>query len=235
VQSGPGVAQFDPTDTGHRVYPGLRGTVTAGTIGVKTVTNWVLPADSVWLKSVSVGGQPAGQLTPGSMVVCSDCHGSIAGAAGPHGATMQANYAVNESTGMPYDSSYTTGSLYVGSFFPDWTISMSNDTALCNKCHFRQINYVFAHTVGQHTGTTAGKCINCHSPIPHAWKRPRLLAYTTDPAPYASKGLTGIKYTSTKNPGYYNSSTNPDGWDSNNCSASCGGHAATLPAAWLWP
>jgi hypothetical protein len=30
----------------------------------------------------------------------------------------------------------------------------------------------------------AGHCRNCHVAIPHGWKRPRLLVYETDPAPY---------------------------------------------------
>lgn len=235
VQSGPGTAQFDGTYTGHKVYSSQRGAVTSGVVGEKTITSWTLPATTAWLKTAALGGQPSAQLTPGSMVVCSDCHGSISGASGPHGATMQANYAINEATGLPYDNSYTSGALYVGQFSPDWLTSMSNTTALCNKCHVRQIDYNFAHTTGHHQGATSGKCINCHSPVPHAWKRPRLLTYTTDPAPYASQALTGIRFSQARNPLAYNSSTNPDGWDGNYCSTSCGGHSATMSAPALWP
>jgi len=232
---GAGQPQFDSTYSGHRVYSPLRGAVTSGTIGIKTVVDWSLPADSVWLKSAAVAGNPATQLTPGSMVVCTDCHGSITGAAGPHGATMLVNYAINEATGLPYDNSYSNGTLYVGQFFPDWLTSMSNTTSLCNKCHVRTIDYNFAHSIGHHQGATAGKCINCHSPVPHSWKRPRLLAYTTDPAPYASSALTGIRYLDTRNPLGYNSTTNPDGWQGNYCATNCGGHAATMSATFIWP
>lgn len=227
------IEQFDPTYSGHKVYSTMRGAVTAGTIGTQSITSWSLPADSVWLKNVAISGNPAAQLTPGAMVICSDCHGSISGAAGPHGGAMVANYVVNELTGMPYDNSYTTGGLF--NTFATGPAGMSNTTALCNKCHTSQIDYSYAHTIGQHTGSSAGKCINCHTPVPHAWKRPRLLAYTTDPAPFASTGLTGIKLTQTRNPLGYNSTTNPDGWQGNYCASSCGGHAATLPAVSLWP
>jgi len=30
----------------------------------------------------------------------------------------------------------------------------------------------------------AGACRNCHIAIPHGWVRPRLMVYSTDPAPY---------------------------------------------------
>lgn len=232
---GAGEPQFEATYSGHRAYPGLRGAVTSGTIGVKTIVDWSLPADSLWLKSAAVAGNPAAQLTPGSMVVCTDCHGSITGASGPHGATMLVNYAINEATGQPYDDSYSSGALYVGQFFPDWDIAMSNTTSLCNKCHVRRIDYNFAHTLGHHQGAAAGKCINCHSPVPHSWKRPRLLAYTTDPAPYASSALTGIRYSQDRNPLGKNATTNPNGWDSGYCSTNCGGHQPTMSATFIWP
>ena len=32
--------------------------------------------------------------------------------------------------------------------------------------------------------TGQGNCVSCHIAIPHGWKRPRLLVYESDPAPY---------------------------------------------------
>ena len=218
--------QFDPTYSGHKAYSTMRGAVTVGTIGTQSITLWSLPADALWLKSVTLNGQPATQLTPTSMVVCSDCHGSISGAAGPHGGTMVANYAVNESTGMPYDDSYTTGGLFITQRSPDWLPAMSNTTALCNKCHVQQIGYNNVHPYGYHQGTDAapsdGRCINCHTPIPHAWKRPRLIGYTTDPAPYATLKVSALRLRATED---------PNGWGIADCTA-CSVHSA---GATVWP
>lgn len=221
VQSG-SLPQFDSTYSGHKVYSTLRGAVTAGTIGSTAITLWSLPVDNLWLKSVAVNGQPAAQLTSTSMVVCSDCHGSIAGATGPHGGAMVANYAINESTGMPYDNSYTSGALYLGTPAPDYLPAMSNSTSICSKCHVSLLNYNNVHGAMQHTGTTDGKCINCHTPIPHAWKRPRLIGYTTDPAPYATLKVSALRVRATEE---------PTGWGIGDCSA-CSVHSA---GASVWP
>ncbi|MHB1475828.1 MAG: hypothetical protein ACYCV4_19820, partial [Dermatophilaceae bacterium] len=50
------------------------------------------------------------------------------------------------------------------------------------------------HSVGSHRNATDGQCNMCHVGIPHGWKRPRLLGYTTDPLPYKTlaTGLEGI-------------------------------------------
>ena len=79
---------------------------------------------------------------------------------------------------------------------------------ICQKCHklvnpyqglaiagngrgFRSnnFNYVgFSNEVhmGHHGDmiTGAANCVSCHIAIPHGWVRPRLLVYSTDPAPY---------------------------------------------------
>jgi hypothetical protein len=47
-----------------------------------------------------------------------------------------------------------------------------------------------AHTSGLDNSGN-GLCINCHIPIPHGWKRPRLLGYQGDPAPYATRAVKG--------------------------------------------
>jgi len=219
VRLGTGLAQFAPTYSGHRVYDTLRGAVTTGVIGTTAITDWQLPPNATWLKTVAVDGNPAEQLTPTSMVRCPDCHGSVAGASGPHGATMAVSYATNPDTGQPYDNSYTTGGLYIAfpSGFASYT--MSNTTALCNKCHVRDIGmYNYAHGgTNKHLGTAGnpgpGKCINCHTPVPHAWKRPRLLGYTDDPAPYKTLGLSAISLRATETPW---------GWTFGDCGSSCG-------------
>lgn len=223
---GVGTPQFDLTYSGHRAYPTLRGAVSSGMIGTQTITNWAFPADSVWLKTVALGGNPAEQLTPISMVRCDDCHGFVSGAQGPHGATMSVNYATNPNTGQPYDGSYTSGGLFVTQVFPEWRVSMSNTTALCNKCHVREIDYNYAHNIGAHSASeaapAAGRCINCHIPIPHGWKRPRLLGYTSDPAPYTTLGLAKIKVRPTEE---------PLNWQNTDCGG-CGVHGVLPGTEW---
>ena len=39
--------------------------------------------------------------------------------------------------------------------------------------------------------TGAGNCVSCHIAIPHGWKRPRLLVYSNDPAPYVGAQPAG--------------------------------------------
>jgi len=79
---------------------------------------------------------------------------------------------------------------------------------ICQKCHklansyqglsiegngrgFRDNNYNYigmsneAHMEHHNDLTTGqGNCVSCHIAIPHGWKRPRLLVYESDPAPY---------------------------------------------------
>ena len=114
---------------------------------------------------------------------------------------------------------------------------------ICQKCHkltspfqgvglagnsrgFRSNNYAYsgfsneAH-MEHHADTINGQanCISCHIGVPHGWKRPRLLVYESDPAPYkvdqfplnstiVAKGTT---YTNAGNWAYF-SNTGAMGW-----------------------
>jgi hypothetical protein len=190
--------QFDPKWSGHKSVAGMYGSRTgaAGSTlydasGTATPYTWPLPAQNTWLDA---------SWTPTSPVTCSDCHGAVVGAVGPHGAAMTVNYAPG------YDNSYTAGTLKLSSG------RMSNTTNLCYKCHsVLSSSANKAHSAGDHSGRS---CTGCHNKIPHAWKRPRLLAYTTDPGGYASTGLTGIKL----------KSYTPSGWSESDCGG-CGEHS----------
>jgi hypothetical protein len=207
--------QFDPMWSGHRTYPEMYGSRTGTPTsffyfsGVASLTvSWKLPTGT-WLAS---------GWTTTSMVGCDDCHGAITGAAGPHGSSMKASYATS-SSGVPFDNSYTSGALTLAS-----NGKMSNSTNLCYKCHSNMaVSLNTAHGTGNHNGS---KCIACHSAIPHAWKRPRLLVYKTDPAPYrtSSAALTGITARSYTGAGP----------GQTNCGASCSNHSTT-PLSPLWP
>jgi hypothetical protein len=154
-------------------------------------------------------------------VRCDDCHGSVTGASGPHGEAMQVNIAVG------YENSYSTGGAYLNGTAP-FIRSSAGGTPICAKCHqtsgFRTANN--AHSRSDHNGATNGRCVNCHSKTPHAWKRPRLIGYRSDPAPYQSlivNGITDRSYTPT------------GGWSKDYCGTTgCSGHNASASTP-IWP
>ncbi len=205
--SGTAILQFDNSWSGHKVYDTMYGSRTGGTgsqfNGQSTSISWTLPTLSTWLKA----GWQSGTMA----VRCSDCHGSMTGVSGPHGGAMQVKLATG------YDNSYSDGTLYLNG------TSMSNTTNLCAKCHTTTgLGYNGAHNRSDHQGSNGdGDCIGCHNKTPHAWKRPRLIGYTDDPAPYASTNLTGITV---------NSHT-AGSWSKGDCSTACGGHSSIT----RWP
>ncbi|MDO8914740.1 MAG: cytochrome c3 family protein, partial [Coriobacteriia bacterium] len=108
-----------------------------------------------------------------SKVTCSSCHTYSAGnARGPHGSTVR----------MLIDSAYP--GLYQNAQLGDTDV-------ICVKCHANLRNANRTHSEGEHSGSDA-RCIACHIKVPHGWKRPRLIGYTTDPEPYRSLNLTGM-------------------------------------------
>ena len=120
-----------------------------------------------------------------------------------------------------YTNNYSTGGTYING-------TAIGGNGLCVKCH--QVTNLFngtangnVHNRSDHKGTTGGRCINCHVKIPHAWKRPRLIGYTTDPAPYAS--LVVIKIA--------DRAYTPTGWSSSYCYLTgCGSHSTNPNPAW---
>jgi hypothetical protein len=212
-----GNLQFQTTWSGHRSFsamPGSKTSFTTAVDGVGATRSWTLPTTANFL---------ATGLTPTSMVLCSDCHGDISGATGPHGGSMAIGMAAGYSA-----KAYSSGTAYLNGTTPFIQPTTAGNVPICAKCHqvanIRAANN--AHSRSDHNGTALGKCVICHSKTPHAWKRPRLIGYTTDPAPYASIGLTAItdkEYT-------------PTGWVKGNCASpysGCTTHgSATTP---LWP
>jgi predicted CXXCH cytochrome family protein len=198
-----GSAQFQTNWSGHRVWSTMPGSKTTWTLAADGAAQTLALPTGAWLNS---------GWTTTSMVECSDCHGSITGSTGPHGAAMSVNIAAG------YDNSYTLGTLQMV------TAGMSNSTNLCAKCHTTALKYNSAHNDSNHYNVA---CTYCHTKVPHAWKRPRLIGYTTDPAPYQSTAVTGIQTTV----------VTATGWSKGNCSApnvsACNTHA-TLTAN-LWP
>ena len=69
--------------------------------------------------------------------------------------------------------------------------AMSNTTNICAKCHTTTAWATTTRTAI--LAITADEaCIACHTKTPHAWKRPRLIGYTSDPVPYRSTQVTSI-------------------------------------------
>jgi hypothetical protein len=186
--------------SGHRVYENLAGPRTSFYIN-GAVRTWPLPTDANYLKA---GWSSA------SIVTCDKCHSFASPVVGPQGAAVQ----------VKMDPSYPT----------DWkTVYLnsgrtSSTTFICAKCHtnFGSMNAV--HSDDNHSGRTDGRCIGCHTKVPHGWRLPRLLAYTNDLAPYASLNLTGI---SVKNRGPNS------GWGESDCTQTgCEEHGSSMSNRW---
>ena len=184
---------------GHRVYSTLPFMKTSFDVGSATYT-WPTPAASAFLKT---------GWTTTSMVTCDKCHTFATTAAGAHGAAVKVNM----------DPAYPTDwkTVYLSSS------GASSSTFICAKCHqnFGGMNNV--HGDEDHAGSSDGKCIGCHSQVPHSWRLPRLLAYKDDPAPYNSLYLTGIAL----------KSYTPSNWSESDCAQSgCGEHSSSMSNRW---
>jgi hypothetical protein len=143
--------------------------------------------------------------TKDSKVACTDCHTSGGGtaAAGPHGGTQA--WALDPA----YPGDWRTAKL-----------SPTSDTGVdqpivCTKCHIFGIGqWDFTRSNNAHRFHQGYECNYCHISIPHGWKRPRLLGYTTDPEPYRVRegGITAV---SMRDKPYM------DYWTNSDCSAGC--------------
>lgn len=171
---------------------------------------WSLPAASSFLKTewVNNGGVHA-------KMTCTDCHaGSTTNARGPHGSSAQ----------WLLDPGYTN--------WTNTTSLTSYSTVICGKCHTNLATSNNVHADHDNRGAQGGYCRFCHIKIPHGWKRPRMLGYTTDGA-YAtiSGGITKIRANKNYTPNNWSKGSGGD------CSAGCdtGTHPSTLTGATYWP
>ena len=181
--------------SGHRVNSSLPGMRSTFVIKGATYT-WSLPSATSMFKSGS-------GLAMDSMVTCDKCHTFSGAAAGPHGAAVTVNMD------PAFAADYHTATIRSGSINPS--------NVICAKCHNGDSNEV--HQKGDHDDTP---CVGCHASVPHGWRLPRMLAYTTDPAPYASTRLNGISLT--------NHSANQ--WSESDCAAGCSDHSSSMSNPW---
>ena len=137
-------------------------------------------------------------------VTCDDCHDMPENMAGPHGASVH----------VGIDPEYSQTEYADPTSDAYQFAATGTDRVVCMKCH--DLDAIDGDTPGgaplharhvrhddlppsdvHHYGE---KCIDCHTRIPHAWKRPRLLIRTVDTAdgasldefPYVRDGHTGL-------------------------------------------
>jgi hypothetical protein len=205
----PGV-QFPTTWSGHRVYDGMTGSKTSGFPGV-AFTSALPGAVADWISTASWSTTQTASAT--MYVRCSDCHGTMTGATGPHGASMGVQIASG------YTNTYATEGFNA-------TTGQINGTSICKKCH-DTTNIDTVNNVHFEHFDRGYLCIDCHTRIPHAWKRPRLLGYTTDPAPYATRAGVGLTAIPNSN------LPAPTAWLEGNCGAAC--DTGKHPLTTKWP
>ncbi|HEY3317510.1 MAG TPA: discoidin domain-containing protein [Coriobacteriia bacterium] len=158
-----------------------------------TTYTWSLPTSS-WLKN---------PWTTNSVVTCNNCHNFGGVSAGPHGAS------VTVLMDPAYPGDYRTA-----------TLGRSSTAIICDKCHQNYTSMNQVHGVGDHSSYM---CSDCHSNLPHGWKLPRMLAYSTDPAPYNSNKLNAISLKNHSASG---------GWNESDCAANCSDHGGSISNKW---
>jgi len=223
--------------------------------GVPSASNWPLPAltgnyrflrentDVPGVLDLSTGRTandlPITGLSWDSLLKCTDCHsGSSTDAAmGPHGG--QARYMLDDGwTGRDWR--------YVS------VATMFNTTGansyICAKCHFMgnaltngtayiHVNYVYRNDSSSSKRNMT--CVQCHTAIPHGWKRPRLLVNVQDlNTPYLDPRGTAVTGNATNvilsnMPANASRASNTTQWTSNNataygCNGTCNSHGAQI-------
>ena len=143
----------------------------------------------------SYAGSLLNGLTPGSNLVCSDCHGSqnTSDPLGPHGS----NYP------------FILGGTW------DRSTGVNSPNALCFKCHDpnvyanpnnkdspwdqrtgfsgegKDLHAVMVGAKNKANNDAPIVCMDCHVAVPHGWKRDRLIAFSGDGAPYVNRPYSG--------------------------------------------
>lgn len=172
-------AEFNPNNASFHNVLGVGGMKTVFNVGGVDYS-WSRPADSEYLKP---------GWTAESQVTCTDCHtsGALTAAKGPHGSSVE--FMIDPA----YPADYTYASLDFRNPDGVWPTGQ----LICTKCHvFNRTQNVAHGTSTLIQGPTpvhtreymdSIRCTSCHVGIPHGWKRPRMIAYGSDPAPYRAQ------------------------------------------------
>jgi hypothetical protein len=171
---------------------------------------WALPPNSgatTWLKADALPGQSVEGTSAIQHVkiTCADCHAMPANMVGPHGASVhvgidpgysQTEYANPTSDAYQFAATGDDRVVCMKCHNLESTSSSAPGGAPLHTRHVRHDNLPSSNV--HHYGE---KCIDCHVRIPHAWKRPRLLARTVvttdgvapDTFPYVPTGYDGLQ------------------------------------------
>lgn len=220
------VREFNPANFSyHRVMgerqEAMRTTFLVPTVGdVPMSVSWSLPG--VMFKD---------GYAEDTMLTCTSCHGSRQSgqARGPHGSSSK--YLLDSEYPVDWNSTGAT-LLADGAGLPD--------DLICAKCHNLRDdqgnwgNSVHRRHAGK--GDDGGHCRYCHVGVPHGWKRPRLLGYTSDEQPYSTWSMRGGAEGS-GDFGLYKlkvrPSVTPTSWRATDCSAKChSGHPDQISGYW---
>lgn len=159
------------------------------------------------------GGTYLSPWTRGSAMACSDCHASDQAPSirGPHGSTynfmlkkpFQAKQGLSGNTGTTGTQSHLCFSCH------DWnTYGSGNGNATNYTSNRRNLHLFVNHQ-------TANGCFQCHSVVPHGFKRKHMIVYVSDGPPYFIGGTNGIMSYTHAIPGQYSRQ---------NCSTTSGCH-----------
>lgn len=185
------------------------------------------------------------QTNQGSQTMyCSDCHAADAGTiAGPHGSNSSVGGSPPSNTpGFILVSSYTD------TYGARGTTATQTTTDLCFKCHDAAVYQPAVPTAGltggtgfRVTGTNLNlhsqhgwkeiaantttptpypyRCVNCHTRVPHGWKRQGLVVFQGDGFPYEISNNAGLIYNTSvlPAPGAYNAAKGGDCNTANGC------------------
>lgn len=217
-----------PTGGGHNVLTASAVGASAGkqfpvtTFNFDVARIWPLPANeatTTWLDPVRYPTASVDTTAEIQMlkVTCGDCHAGTEAMAGPQGAAVPVKIDSAYS-----QTEYANPSAHTYQFDPYNLESVNNSDnpvgykpVICVKCHsvtahinpatgaiaYGGTRYHSTHA-SRHTIPWADRkeaCIDCHTRIPHAWRRPRLLISTQttggvvpDQYPYVQPGQTGL-------------------------------------------
>lgn len=237
---------YTPTDVAQEFNPGNFSyhNVLGSAVGMQSVFSFIdtggVPQTRTWaVPTVSVFKAGTG-MGPNAMLACSDCHtgGSASQAKGPHGSSVK--WMLDPAYPVDWKQMYLTSNTTNGTGMAVIGGNAATPAqSICAKCHdlFTSGTGVngfsnTAHGDSHHRDQTNGRgdCVACHIGVPHGWKRPRLLVYATDPAPYKAPtrggALAGIRSSTD-----HTLSSGAAVWQQSDCAQTgCGGHGSG-PAA----
>lgn len=152
------------------------------------------------------GGAYLGLWDRGSAMACSDCHAGdpSSTARGAHGSTyafllkkpFQAKSGVSGNTGTAGTQSHLCFDCH------DWNTYGPQGSG--SQTNYRK-GTDNLHRKSEHR-TSLG-CFQCHSAVPHGFKRQHMIVYVTDGAPYFVGGTKGITSYTHASPGSYSQSS----------------------------